>query len=283
MSAPRFSYVWRDVAPAAAEACGAHFIAEGATGVELRDGTTMQRGPGDGRVRVVGWFAQRAEAERVAASLTGAHVDEIVGDGWRDAYKAYFKPFALTSELWVCPPWERLDGALVLDPGRAFGTGLHATTALVATALDAHRETFRDGVVLDVGTGSGILALAALRFGARRAVAIDCDPDVVDVVADNAARNGLAARIEVDTRDVSEVDATFPFVVANIRAPVLLGMVDALVARTTDTLVLSGVLASEAASVRAPFVSAGLASVATLRRDEVGQDDAWTALVLRRS
>jgi len=257
----------------------------GATGVEVRDRTTMQKGPGDGRVRVVGWFSTRIEAERAQRELDGV-VEELVGDAWRDAYKEHFKPFALTDELWVCPPWELIEGALVLDPGRAFGTGLHATTSLVSAQLDRRREAYHDAAVLDVGTGSGILALAALRFGASRAVATDNDPEVLEVVAENAARNGLDDRLEVSTTDVREVPGAYSFVVANIRAPVLIAMAEALRERTSGWLVLSGVLASEEAEVRAAFVATGLDHVETTRRDEPGphegKPDAWTAIVLRK-
>lgn len=285
MSEPRFPYVRRDVPSSEAESLSHRLMDLGATGAELRDGTTMQKGPGDGRVRVVGWFATREEAER-AARLVDGSVEELIGDAWRDAYKEHFKPFALTPQLWVCPPWELVDEALVLDPGRAFGTGLHATTALVAAQLEKRRETYRGGTVLDVGTGSGILALAALRFGAARAVATDNDPEVIEVVAENAQRNALGDKLEVNTTDVRDLSGTYPFVVANIRAPVLIAMAEALRDRAAPWLVLSGVLASEAAEVREAFVATGLEHVETERRDEPGpqegKPDAWTAIVLRQ-
>lgn len=285
MSEPRFPYLRRDVPPAEADGLGHRLMDLGATGIEVRDRTTMQKGPDDGRVRVVAWFASRADAERAREEVGGV-VEELVGDGWRDAYKEHFKPFALTEELWVCPPWELVDGALVLDPGRAFGTGLHATTALVSAQLEKRRDVFRDATVLDVGTGSGILALAALRFGAARAVATDNDPEVLEVVAENAARNGLGDRLEVSTTDVREVKGSYPFVVANIRAPVLIAMADALRDRTSGWLVLSGVLASEEPEVREAFVATGLTHVETVRRDEPGphegKPDAWTAIVLQK-
>src|SRR5262249_31138907 len=151
------------------------------------------------------------------------------------------------------PPWvpyasTRTDEqVLELEPGRAFGTGLHATTALVAQALDARAATLAGAEVLDVGCGSGILAFVALLLGAARAVAIDIDPDVVAVVRENAARNALTDRVDVACLPIEQITRTFPIVLANIEARVLGPMAPELarVLAPRGTLVLSGVLAAE--------------------------------------
>ncbi len=147
----------------------------------------------------------------------------MIGDAWRDAWKEHFAPFALTPHITVVPPWSTAPfdlppGAmrLELEPGRAFGTGLHATTSLVAEILDASGEALRGHEVLDLGTGSGILALTALLLGASRALAIDVDPDVIEVVRENAERNCLASRIEAREGTLASVDRPFPWVLANI-------------------------------------------------------------------
>ena len=121
-----------------------------------------------------------------------------MGDAWRDEWKKHFVPFRLTPRITVRPPWEayqpRDASEIVLDlePGRAFGTGLHATTALVARALEA-RATELSGIeLLDVGTGSGILALVALALGAARVRAIDIDPDAAEVTLENATAQWVA-------------------------------------------------------------------------------------------
>ena len=135
--------------------------------------------------------------------------------------------------------------------------------------------------MLDVGTGSGILALAALMLGADRAVAVDNDPDVIEVAMENAARCGLADRVRIDTTPIEEVAGSFAVVLANIRAGVLLDMAEALVARVAagGLLVLSGVLVSEEASVRRGFEAAGASHLGTERR--VAGDEGWVAIAMR--
>jgi ribosomal protein L11 methyltransferase len=266
----------------------------GASGVEIRDDETCIKGPGEGNSRLVASFGKRAEAERVHAELADREpsldivVDEIVGDAWREAYKEHFKPFALTERLVVVPSWEDYEPrseqlVLKLDPGRAFGTGLHATTVLVADQLDRRSEDLSGVTVLDVGTGSGILALAALRLGAERAVAVDTDAGSVEVARENADRCGLADRVQIDTTLIDAVPGRYPFVVANIRSNVLLGMAGALCERLAPGgwLVLSGVLASEEDEVRDGFVAQGLDHVETARRGD--KDLTWVAIVLRRA
>jgi ribosomal protein L11 methyltransferase len=290
VSAPRFPFLEVDVVEDQADEVGFLLGELGADGVELRDDATLTRGPGGGRVRLVASYASRAAAEQALESLLAelpelsARVDELVGDDWRDRYKDYFRPFALTERLTVAPPWLPRppgDHVIVMDPGRAFGTGLHATTALVAAQLDADAARYQGHRVLDVGTGSGVLGLAALSFGAREVVATDNDPEVIEIVEENAAANGLAERLAVDTTAVEAVEGAFPYVVANIRAPVLVAMAEALRSRvaTGGRLVLSGILASEAAEVVAAFVAAGFSLAEQHRREEPPHPDAWVALV----
>lgn len=280
---PRFPFLAIEVAAADADDVGYALMELGAAGVELQE-----RGE---RVRVVASFASleaaRSARNELDASLAQAmEVGELVGDAWRDAYKAHFKPFALTRSIVVVPSWERYEpkpGEVILqmDPGRAFGTGLHATTSLVAQALEARRERVAGARVLDVGTGSGILAIAALLLGAREAMAIDNDPEVLDVARENLARNAAAtgaARAQVDGTDVRDVAGRFEVVVANIRAGTLIDMADALLARTGGLLIVSGVLAAERDDVAQAFEAVGMRVEETLRRDEGA--DAWVAMVL---
>src|SRR5262249_53880353 len=145
-------------------------------------------------------------------------VEEVVGDAWRDAWKEHFAPFALTPTITVAPPWIKTGGeaegvrVLVLEPGRAFGTGLHASTSLVAEIRDARRDALAGREVLDLGCGSGILALVALLCGASRALAIDVDAEVIEIVRENADRNGLADRVEARAGTVDSVTRAFPVV-----------------------------------------------------------------------
>jgi ribosomal protein L11 methyltransferase len=293
--APRFPFLAVEAPADRADDLAYELMMLGAAGVDIQDDTTFVKGPGDGKVRLVASFASAEEARRVQAELAGSsgdsglvmRVDELVGDEWRDAYKEHFKPFSLTKSLVVVPPWEDYaarDGekVLTLDPGRAFGTGLHDTTSLVAQQLEARREALVGAMVLDVGTGSGILALAALMLGADRAVAVDNDPDVIEVAMENAARCGLADRVRIDTTPIASVEGEFPVVLANIRAGVLLDMAEALVARVASggLLVLSGVLRSEEDAVRSGFEAAGMQWLQSERRGD--GDEGWVAIAMRR-
>src|SRR5262245_62893629 len=149
---PRYPFVAIDVDSERVDEVSAALFELGATGVEERDDGTLARGPGAGRVTLVGSFGDRASADVAIAELSALdpslapRLEEVVGDAWRDAWKEHFAPFALTPRITVVPPWatytatraaERL---LYLEPGRAFGTGLHATTALVAGMLDARSD-----------------------------------------------------------------------------------------------------------------------------------------------
>ncbi len=282
MSEPRFYFVLADVDPSLAEEAGVLLFELGAAGVEERDQTTLVKGASN-KTTLVANFNSREEAEAACGELDAdwsPRIEELVGDAWRDAWKEHFRPFELCKGIVVRPPWEAYEGpaehVLELEPGRAFGTGLHETTSLVAAALAEHRGEFQGKEVLDVGCGSGILALAALLLGASRARAVDNDPDVIDVVKENAERNGLSARLAVDTTPAGELSGEFPVVVANIEADVLIALHDALLARVAPggLLVLSGVLVPQGERVRAAFSE--LESVSLPARGE------WVALVLRR-
>ncbi|WP_437912987.1 50S ribosomal protein L11 methyltransferase [Sorangium sp. So ce302] len=266
---PRYPFVAVDVPEPEADEIGALLFELGASGVEQRDEQTLVRGARSGQVTLVASFEDHGEAMEAIAALgeqsppLAARLEEVVGDAWRDAWKEHFAPFALTPTITVVPPWaERAperegERVLLLEPGRAFGTGLHATTALVAELLDEHAAELRGRELLDVGTGSGILALVALVLGAERAVAIDNDEDVIEVVLENAARNGLEGRIEASAGVVEGVTRRFPWVVANIEARVLRPLAPEL-ARVLDPggwLILSGILESERDDLIARYTS----------------------------
>jgi ribosomal protein L11 methyltransferase len=289
---PRYPFVAVDVPAELADDIGAALFELGATGIEERDEGTLARGPGSGRVTLVGSFDDREAADHAIEALAALdlglapRLEEVVGDAWRDAWKEHFAPFALTPSITVAPPWaappEPLPGArvLVLEPGRAFGTGLHATTALVAELLHARAAALASTDVLDVGTGSGILALVALLYGARHATAIDIDPDVVDVVRENAERNGLADRVTARQGAVQSVARAFPVVLANIEARVLGPIAEDLAAAVAPggTLVLSGILAPEHDAIVARYtgLSRGLRHEATASRGE--GETGWVAI-----
>ena len=178
---------------------------------------------------------------------------------WEREWLKDFKPQRHGARLWICPggqpPPEHAGPAPVivwLDPGLAFGTGTHATTALCLAWLD---ETELAGArVLDVGSGSGILSVAALALGARHAVAVDIDPQALIASRENAERNGVAERLTVQSAQVPWGEG-YDVVVATILAEPLLELAPAIAqaTRAGGGLVLSGLLASQAATVAAAY------------------------------
>jgi ribosomal protein L11 methyltransferase len=258
---PRYYFVAIDVMPERADEASAHLFELGAQGVEERDATTLHKGTA-GKTTLVASFETEQEARAVHDALgPRARLEEIVGDAWRDAWKEHFRPFKICKGVWIRPPWEKTaparagDVVLELEPGRAFGTGLHETTRLVAEVMAARKKRLLGATVLDVGAGSGILALVALALGADSAIGIDTDKDAIGVAKQNAKRNALTKRARFSTTPVDEVDGKFDLVVANIEADVLIVLREALRARLArgGTLVLSGVLDSRERDVVAAF------------------------------
>lgn len=264
---PRYPIVLVDATPEDSDALVGQLTLLGAEGIEERDATTLTRGGALG-VTLVASFATREEAEQAARAIgPAARVDEIVGDAWRDAWKEHWAPTRLGSRLVVVPSWveyapEPGDLVMRLDPGRAFGTGQHASTALCAAALESLVAAAPAGsTVIDLGCGSGILSFAAVMFGAARAIGCDTDPDAVAAARENAAALGLADRTEFRVGGAAAVPETAPLVVANIEAAVLVPIAREVAARVAPggALVLSGILAAQLDEVVAAYAAAGLA------------------------
>lgn len=253
MSEARYPYVVVDVSDGEAEEAGALLFDLGASGVEQRDETTLVRAA-TGRAVLAASFARDEDAVAARGELPAAwspRVEHVVGDEWRDEWKKYFEPFGLCPGVVVRPPWrpyEPQEGerVVVLEPGRAFGTGLHDSTRLVAEAIAERKPRLAGAHVLDVGCGSGILALAALALGAAAARAVDVDPDAVAATRENAIRNAVSERLLVDTTPVEEIPGRYDVVLANIEAHTLREMAPSLVARLSagGTLVLGGILSA---------------------------------------
>lgn len=286
---PRYPFVHVDVSPDLVDETSSLLFDLGAEGVEERDEGTLAKTAASGKVTLVAAFPSRSEAEEAMSQLGDglvARYEEIVGDAWRDAWKEHYRPFTIARTkdgraVVVRPPWETYEAkpgehVLELEPGRAFGTGLHETTRLVAQALGDHVSELPNVTLLDVGCGSGVLALIALVLGAANAVAVDIDSESVDVTRENAARNGLTDRIRASTDDIAAVETASPVVVANIEARILIPMAAELGRHVTEggLLLLSGILVPQKDDVRAAYPGFEL-----LAAPEIGE---WTLLALRK-
>lgn len=195
----------------------------------------------------------RLETEDAATAWSRATFRAVDDQDWERAWMDDYVPLRFGTRTWIVP-WdhalpdgaERADAAVVrLDPGLAFGSGTHPTTALCLRWLDglATSGALQGQDILDFGCGSGILALAALKLGARRAVAVDNDPQALSATSDNATRNGVGPALSVFTPD-DEPAGQYPLVVANILASALDALADTLATRVAPggRIALSGIL-----------------------------------------
>ena len=217
----------------------------------------------------------------------GLEVRQVAAEDWAEAWKAHFKPLKVTDRLIIRPPWEEYaaqpgETVITIYPGMAFGTGRHASTLLCLRALEQVWEARPPAAgspweVLDVGTGTGILALAAARYGAA-VLAIDLDPEAVAAALENVRLNNLIDRVWVEETPLASLRQQFGLIMANITAPDLLQLADALTARLVNdgVLIISGFLAEDAVQLSARYQGLGLHQTGFLTQED------WGALIFRR-
>jgi ribosomal protein L11 methyltransferase len=272
-----------DLAPEAREAVEYALMEAGALGTETGDES-------GGLVKITGYFAQTPDRERVRSELFEAlriydlpsssvrdmNVREVAQRDWLEEWKQNWQPVEIGRFI-IAPPWSNLDDVhdrliIRIEPGMAFGTGTHETTRLCLEAIEKH---FAGGSFLDVGTGTGILAIAAAKlFHEARIEACDTDEMAVAIARENAAANGVLDQIEFRVGSVEDSTASADLVCANLTADVIVQILPSLVSLTCGKLVLSGILETQVEMVQAALHDNGIDDF------EIEQDGEWVALVV---
>lgn len=237
----------------------------------------MYLAPDENPAEVLPLFKERLEASGIPYELATNGVEQ---EDWQNAWKKYYHAMDIGKRLAIVPGWEQYDTdrtAITMDPGMAFGTGTHETTALCLEVLD---ERVRGGErVLDIGTGSGILAIAALKLGAAAAEGVDIDPMCVRTAGENAARNGVQDRLTVLVGDLSDkASGVYDLITANIVAAAILSLaphVPALLAPGA-VFIASGIIDTRKEEVLAGLRAAGLEPF------DVREKRGWVCIVCRK-
>ncbi len=263
---------------------------------EIIDPKLLEEMPQD--VLVHAWFEPGPSLPDTLSSLNSrlenfraAHGDwgslqmdskSVQDEDWSEVWKKYYKPFHLGNQLVIKPTWEAYtpepdDQVIEMDPGMAFGSGTHETTAMCACLLE---EMIRGGeFVMDVGTGSGILAIAAALCGASRVLAVDIDPDAVRVARENAALNHVENIVSVCQGDLlKDVPEICDICVANIISDIIIRYAGALIShvRPGGLLIVSGIVKQREEEVRQALEEAGCR---ILRAEHRGE---WVAFLTGR-
>jgi ribosomal protein L11 methyltransferase len=271
---------------AAIEAAEYALMEAGALGTETA--TTEEAGT----LRVAGYFDVAPEREAVRAVLLDAlriyalpsasvremELREVEAHDWLGEWKKSWQPVAVGARFVIAPPWSEVESlpdriVIRIEPGMAFGTGTHETTRLCLAALEKYFTG--SGSLLDVGTGTGILAIAAAKLDARaRVEACDTDAEAVEIARENASLNGVAAQINFHTGTIEETGASFDCVCANLTADVIMPLLPALIGATCGRLILSGILDTQANALRTRLAELGITDTETVA------DGEWVAIIV---
>ena len=253
---------------------------------EIQDESTMSRDGDSSHSAVVLAFGERPDSTKLDGDIRRAlapfnleavsiETQRSEDESWREGWRAFFKSTALSDRIGVRPPWEpgiEAQFNVVIDPGMAFGTGTHATTRGCMKMLDALLGEQDEIRILDVGCGSAILGIAAALLG-HSVVGVDVDGDALRNAAHNLELNNVVSRVELIEGSAASVTEAFPLVVANILAPILIENADAIGARCSADLILSGLMRKHEADISKAYSGFELVT----RREE-GE---WIVLHLR--
>ncbi|MGS5020884.1 50S ribosomal protein L11 methyltransferase [Paenibacillus sp. JJ1683] len=262
----------------------------------------------EGQAIIKGYFAEKVDMDSVRAQIEPRveqlrtfdidpgevqyELKTVNEDDWANAWKQYFKPLRVSDRLTIKPTWEEYEPAsedekiIELDPGMAFGTGTHPTTSLCLRTLESVIQGGEE--VIDVGTGSGILAIGAVKLGAKHVLALDLDPVAVSSARENTRLNGLEERITIKESDLlSVLNASDPtlgiqlpvkLVVANILAEIILLFIDDVynALQPGGIYIASGIWKNKEEAVETALKAAGFEIT------EINRDEDWLAFVARK-
>lgn len=274
-----------EIEAAAREAVEYALMEAGALGTETNDAE-------DQLVRVTAYFDQPPKREAVRTELADAlrvydlpsssiremSIREVANEDWLGEWKKSWQPVEVGERFIIAPPWteipdQRSRVVIRIEPGMAFGTGTHETTRLCLTAIEKY---FTGGSFLDVGTGTGILAIAAAKLSPDAHVeACDTDAEAVAIARENARLNHVGEKITFRVGTIAEATASADVVCANLTADVIVAMLPSLLSVTCWHLILSGILDTQAEAVKARLRECGVSEPC-----EIIQDGEWIALVL---
>ena len=273
-----------DIEPQAREAVDYALIEAGASGTE-QSGEDLAE-----LLRITAYFEGVPDRERVreelfealriyelpSSSVRDMNVREVEQRDWLEEWKKNWQPVEVGRFI-IAPPWSRIDDphdrcVIRIEPGMAFGTGTHETTRLCLAAMQSYYE---GGSFLDVGTGTGILAIAAAACAPGAQVeACDTDMEAIEIARENAVANGVADRIDFRVGSVEEGTSSADFICANLTADAIAELLPRLVALTCGRLVLSGILETQIQAVIDQLSQLAITDV------EITQDGEWVAITV---
>ena len=237
----------------------------------------MYLAPDENPAEVLPLFRQRLDDAGVEYTLNTEGVEQ---EDWQNAWKQYYHAMDIGRRLAIVPGWEEYDTdrtVITMDPGMAFGTGTHETTSLCLETLD---ELVQGGErMLDIGTGSGILAIAAMKLGAKEAEGVDIDPMCVRTAGENAQRNGVAERLTVLVGDLSDkASGVYDIITANIVAAAILSLAPAVPALMAPgaKFIASGIIDERRDEVLDGLKAAGLRPV------QVKEKRGWVCIICEK-
>ncbi|HOJ52021.1 MAG TPA: 50S ribosomal protein L11 methyltransferase [Syntrophales bacterium] len=283
-----------------------NFLTEaGSDGVceEVMEADALEEGSAESPSTVLkAYFPQDGRLARRLASLEGylksvsslfphlppaSYETEVVTDvDWSESWKKYFKPIRVTRNIVIKPTWERYsvmghDIVIEMDPGMAFGTGQHASTRMCLQALEdllLYERATEGARVLDVGTGTGILGIAAAKLGAKGVTCVDIDRQAIEIARENIKINGVADLVKAEYRDVRTLGGEYDLIVANLTDRVLVRLRPHLISllEPGGFLIISGIIEQNRPEVEAHYLAPPLVLYRSLTEKE------WISYVFQK-